>query len=254
MNYIILDLEFNQNFNFPNSKKSKSITSCPFEIIDIGAIKVDENFNVIGEFSTLIKPDLYKRLHPYVSKLTKYTIDDFKEAVTFTEAYSNFLNFIGTEQHIFCVWGKNDISILYKNITHHNCNYKHISKNYIDIQPIASKFLKYNAHVISLQKACELFGIENKYPYHKAIFDTMYTADIFLKLKPDKSYISSFKSSRKKLENGSKVSIDTKKLYKFLENKLGYTPTEKEKELALTIYNMGRTKQYLLSKSKCKDS
>ncbi len=50
MNYIIFDLEFNQGYN--NQIEIK----CPFEIIQIGAIKLNEDFTTIDTFNALVKP------------------------------------------------------------------------------------------------------------------------------------------------------------------------------------------------------
>ena len=44
MNYIIFDLEWNQPMLKVNSKPQM-----PFEIIEIGAIKLDEKFSIIDE-------------------------------------------------------------------------------------------------------------------------------------------------------------------------------------------------------------
>lgn len=51
MNYIVYDLEL-------NSKPFKS--SIPNEIIEIGAIKLNENLQEIGMFSSFIKPKYFK--------------------------------------------------------------------------------------------------------------------------------------------------------------------------------------------------
>ena len=39
MHYIVLDLEFNQSFPFKTGKKTEPVAECPFEIIQIGAVK-----------------------------------------------------------------------------------------------------------------------------------------------------------------------------------------------------------------------
>ena len=46
MDYIVLDLEWNQS---PNGKED-SVEHLPFEIIEIGAVKLDEAFRQKGEF------------------------------------------------------------------------------------------------------------------------------------------------------------------------------------------------------------
>ena len=65
MNYIVFDLEWNQN---PSGKKTRN-DRLPFEIIEIGAVKLDSSFNVVGEFDRLIRPQLYTKLHHIVKEL-----------------------------------------------------------------------------------------------------------------------------------------------------------------------------------------
>lgn len=48
-NYIIFDLEWNQS---PRGRED-SVADFPFEIIEIGAVKLDENFQMVDEFHRL---------------------------------------------------------------------------------------------------------------------------------------------------------------------------------------------------------
>ena len=55
MNYIILDMEWNQAFD-----KSQMVTEPILlrgEIIEIGAVKTDENFNAIDAFKAYVRPN-----------------------------------------------------------------------------------------------------------------------------------------------------------------------------------------------------
>ncbi len=54
MNYIVFDLEWNQSHIGSAGEHPRM----PFEIIEIGAVKLDENYKVIDEFSRLIKPKI----------------------------------------------------------------------------------------------------------------------------------------------------------------------------------------------------
>ena len=58
MKYIVLDLEWNQS----NTGKEKEVECLPAEIIEIGAIKLDESGVIVGEFSQLVNsnPDKIK--------------------------------------------------------------------------------------------------------------------------------------------------------------------------------------------------
>ena len=72
MQYIVFDLELNQDI--PLSKnRSRSKGKYPFEIIQIGAIKLDSNLNTIDTFNSYVKPDIYTRVSPFITKLTKIT-------------------------------------------------------------------------------------------------------------------------------------------------------------------------------------
>ena len=61
MNYIVFDLEWNQS---PIGQAGEH-PRMPFEIIEIGAIKLDKDFKYVDEFRRLITPKLYPKLHKY---------------------------------------------------------------------------------------------------------------------------------------------------------------------------------------------
>ncbi|MGN1319074.1 MAG: exonuclease domain-containing protein, partial [Lachnospirales bacterium] len=88
----VLDFEFNQAFDF-GSGNSEPNPDCRFEIIQIGAVKLDDDYNILDKFSADIKPQLYKRIHPFVEKITGLTTDYFKDAKNFNEVYKDFRKF-----------------------------------------------------------------------------------------------------------------------------------------------------------------
>ena len=63
MNYIIMDLEWNNSFNKATQKFMN-------EIIEIGAIKLDDELNQVDTFSELIKPVVSKKLRSRIKTLT----------------------------------------------------------------------------------------------------------------------------------------------------------------------------------------
>lgn len=69
MNYIIYDLEWNQ----PSARES-TVTD-PFclegEIIEIGAVKLNDAFKPVDEFKVYISPVHYKKMHHAVASLTR---------------------------------------------------------------------------------------------------------------------------------------------------------------------------------------
>ena len=64
MNYIVMDLEWNQG-----SPAEPTRRLMPFEIIEIGAMKLNQDRKIISEFSELIKPQVYHEMHQITSKL-----------------------------------------------------------------------------------------------------------------------------------------------------------------------------------------
>ena len=64
------------------------------EIVQIGAFKVDENFNAGEPFDMLVRPRLNPVLSPYMEELTGITNETLNaEGVDLTEAYRAFLAF-----------------------------------------------------------------------------------------------------------------------------------------------------------------
>ena len=78
MNYIVFDLEFNQGYNFEKGTKSIINPKCPFEIIQIGAVKLNENFETVGTLDVLVKPEIYTELNPFVKEITGITMEELR--------------------------------------------------------------------------------------------------------------------------------------------------------------------------------
>ncbi len=182
MKYIVVDFEFNQAYDFVLDQKTKSNPDCPFEIIQIGAVKLDENFEEIDKISVTIKPTVYPRLNPFVSKLTSLTdeILDSTEYKTFEAGLKVFLDFCGDEHVVMCVWGKNDVNTLYKNVQYHNIENLKLPIEFINLQEYTSKKLKhFSGTHIGLKKAIDQLEIKLDLDYHDALNDALYTAEIF---------------------------------------------------------------------------
>ena len=81
MNYIILDLEWNQS-STGEEEVSKIL---PFEIIEIGAIKLNSSRKMIDEFSELVKPQVYHEMHRITSKLIHLQMNQLQQGSFFPE-------------------------------------------------------------------------------------------------------------------------------------------------------------------------
>ena len=71
MNYIVLEFGIQSGVPLRNPvKKVEPNPECPFEIIQIGAVKLNERFEQLDSFNCMISPQIYPRLHPFVEKIT----------------------------------------------------------------------------------------------------------------------------------------------------------------------------------------
>ena len=71
MYYIIMDLEWNNAY-------MKSAQKFVNEIIEIGAVKLDDNLQQVDTFSELVKPIVSKKLRSKIKDLTHITNDDIR--------------------------------------------------------------------------------------------------------------------------------------------------------------------------------
>ncbi|MBQ7133291.1 MAG: exonuclease domain-containing protein [Ruminococcus sp.] len=107
MNFVILDLEWNGAY----SKKAKKFVN---EIIEFGAVKTDEQFNIIDTFSMLVTPQIGKKLNSRVAALTHITNEElFDSNNTFTHVLSKFKKFLSDS--VLLTWGTSDILTLLEN-------------------------------------------------------------------------------------------------------------------------------------------
>ncbi|MCL2592190.1 MAG: exonuclease domain-containing protein [Defluviitaleaceae bacterium] len=196
MNYIVIDFEYNQSCAHKSYDKNPD---CPFEIIQIGAVKLDKRFNVVDRMNLLIKPQIYKRMNPYVRDLTGITEKMLRNQQNFTTVYKDFTKFIKRPRKaVFCVWGNQDMTELFRNINIHNLKAKKVPSRFINVQALASRFLKLeNGKLIGLEKAVKSLGLDTDLPFHDAFNDAIYTANIFIKLKEENLTINVYKPKKK---------------------------------------------------------
>ena len=93
MNYIVFDLEWNQN---PEGKKTRN-DKLPFEIIEIGAVKVNSRKEITDSFHRLIRPQVYNWIHDSIHEVIHV---DYKRSAgwntLFSRLHGEFLEWCGT--------------------------------------------------------------------------------------------------------------------------------------------------------------
>ena len=176
MNYIVFDLEWNQS-----SVGGTSVEGFPFEIIEIGAVRLTGDGRIDGDFNELIRPLVYKEMHRITGKIIHLTMDELKFSRTFPEVASRFEHWYGKEDFLFCTWGTMDVMELQRNRKYYEM--KPISEKplqYLDIQKLFA--LTFDTRDPrkrrALQDAVDYLEIEKHIPFHRAFSDAYYTAKV----------------------------------------------------------------------------
>lgn len=243
--YIVLDLEFNQAFPFKNGKKAEPVPECPFEIIQIGAVKLDEAFEPKDTFDIMISPKIYPRLHPFVEKITGITQERLKNQPSFPEAYQAFLKFIGDGPSILCSWGEDDIKSLFRNIFYYDLGIDKLTDSYLNVQSFASSYLNLEAgRAIGLKNAVSELGLPENAAFHNALHDAAYTAEIFKIVHPAQIVPKTFQPLTMLAKKPRRAKTDTRALLACAEEKLERELTEDEKKLVKLAYTLGRNRTF----------
>lgn len=183
MNYIVIDFEYNQNFDFKAGTKAPSNPFLPLEIIQIGAVKLDDELNVVDRFSTTVAPRLYKSLNPFVARVTGLLGSQLRNSPPFSVAYRGLVYFVGKEEATLCFWGNDDIKELFRNALFCRQNPRRLPLTYINVQRLASIHLEMPAgQQMGLSTAVESLEIDAHLPFHNAANDAHYTAEIFRRI------------------------------------------------------------------------
>jgi inhibitor of KinA sporulation pathway (predicted exonuclease) len=188
LQYIIMDLEWNQPISLYSSVYKRVGDILQFELIQIGAYKLDENRRLKASFCTNIKPTCYKKLHPRIKRITGIRQEGLELAPDFAEAMKNFLDWCGEDFMLF-TWGDDDISILAQNLNFYKFDTKKMPPIY-DLQRLFGSINGDSKNRLGLRKAMDMYNIKPSidHPFHCAVDDSYYTALIFQQMPEDLDY------------------------------------------------------------------
>ena len=205
MVYIFVDFEMEKT-----DKRYKSERSfCRQEIIEIGAVMLNESFEEISTFKRYVKPAYIDHISRKITELTGITdnyLFGMKQVETELNAFADWCLSQGEDFKVYA-WSENDLEqveneLLLKDIDITEAMTKVLS-NWNDLQ------LEYDVAVgatksTSLTKALESIGVYFNGRMHDALDDSRNTATIFKELSnPEEfqksiAYIKSFYSEDKK--------------------------------------------------------
>ena len=209
MNLIVIDLEWNQS----STGSEPEVSEIPFEIIEIGAVKYGEGGVLISEFSELIKPRVYRKMHNFTSKLVHLQMEELEKGDTFENVSQRFFEWCGPDP-VFVTWGPGDITVIQQNLKFFGLPL--LSEGpvaYIDAQKLFSLACEDGTKTRrNLEYAVDHFGIEKDIPFHRAFSDAYYTALVLKHI----------------LEKDEEV-------IKFVSYDITYPPSDKEHEISMVF-------------------
>lgn len=183
MNYIVLDLEWNQG-----SGSSSSAANLLFEIIEIGAVKYNQDFKKIGTYQKLIKPKVHKKIHPIITNITGLTDRDFSYEKDFKYVIKEFLRWCG-QDYVFCTFGTQDLYELQCNAEYNGVELPFTyPMKYIDVQRIFSIEHPEIHEQKSLESLVKFYSIKQNKIYHRALGDALYTGEVLKCLNIDEFF------------------------------------------------------------------
>lgn len=180
MNYIIFDLEWNQ---CPGGKENEN-KLLPFEIIEIGAIKLNDLWEETDRFQEKIRPAVYRSFHHRTQEVLHMDMKSFRNARSFPQVVRDFIDWCGLEADTtFCTWGSQDLLELQRNLRfYHLENPFPFPLFYIDAQKIFSLQQEDGKSRKSLEYAIDFLNIPKDLEFHEAYSDAHYTAEVVRRL------------------------------------------------------------------------
>lgn len=197
MQYIILDLEWNQPISWQSPVYKQIGDKLIFEMIQIGAVKLDQNLQIADALSLPIAPTHYIQIHPRIRKMTGLGNEELAGAPAFREALEQFAAWCG-EDYVLLTWGCDDVSVLQQNIDFFECQDISLAP-LCDIQKLFTQVHSLKDRP-SLKKAMEQMNIapDESMAFHNARNDAWYTALVFQTL-PDPAAVLEYTQTPKSL-------------------------------------------------------
>ncbi len=178
MNYIIFDMEWNQPAD--ESVTLRQPVNLTGEVIEIGAVKLDDDFQLVDELKLYIRPRYYQKLHRKIASLTHIREKDLLEkGLPFPEAFRAFQAFCG-EDCTYMTWSTTDLPMLVDNMLLYGIDARELPL-FCDLQRVFGREIMRQERRHSLEEAMEVLGITGG-TAHDALNDAKNTALVCAKM------------------------------------------------------------------------
>lgn len=172
MNYIIFDLEATCWDGWDKSQN---------ETIEIGAVLINEQKEIVSEFVQFIKPLKHPTLSEFCKELTSIKQSDVDTSPYFSEAINNFKNWFGYGEtdYLLCSWGFYDKKQFESDCKIHGLD-DTWAQQHISLKHQYAKF-KNLKRAIGMKRALQQEGLSLDGTHHRGIDDARNIGKIFIK-------------------------------------------------------------------------
>lgn len=144
------------------------------ETIEIGAVKLSDDLQVVDEFNSFIKPVVEPTLSDYCRELTSITQEQVDEAETFAVVFPRFVEWVGSKAAL-CSWGNYDNNQLLMDCARCGIVYN-FGGTHINLKQMFATE-GYKKHC-GMKKALKILHIPLEGTHHRAIDDVKNIAKI----------------------------------------------------------------------------
>ena len=128
MNYLVVDFEFTF-YKRPVGRPRAFFA----EIIEIGAVKLDENLNECGKLQSFVKPHFFPKHAKDAMDFCMITDADMKKAITFSAMLEKMSAMYEAGNTLFVAWGDSDYKVLAEGCSRHKLDNPVLQTDYLDL-------------------------------------------------------------------------------------------------------------------------
>ena len=192
MNKIFVDFEM-QPIKRTFKQEKKIVKN---EIIQFGAVMLDENDVEISSFNELVRPKYtIDDVQAYLSDLTGIKYNMIKGADGFEKVLRKFIQWCkASGEYVVYAWSESDLTQLTGEMTlkkiEKDEDIEYMISNWIDLQAEFGRIVG-ESKLISLSKALQMVGVEFKGMKHNALYDSRNTAEVYRAMKDEEELLKS---------------------------------------------------------------
>ena len=189
MIHVVIDLEMN-----PIKRELREVRRFLLdEVIEFGAVKLDENYVQVEEFQCYVRPE-FSEINKHITKLTGITPETVENESTFADAFEKFFDWIGTWDMKIYSWSSSDIKQLKSECSYKipDFDIKKLESQWIDIQKEFDDRIGLHNN-LALKHAVGAMNRNFEGTQHTALADAANTAAILSLMQDDEVFHETMK-------------------------------------------------------------